>query len=175
MHFFSTATVALAVLVAEVAGRQITVVNNCAYTVWCVLDVLIASFRQAPKLTCPPHPGPVCTLTRRAPPSPRKPRGKAYSLNYTDDIPLIHYRSSPTAGSRTRTRRSPSPSPTTGSPVASGAAPAATLARALRVRTSVSLAAATAVSSVMRSLARYVPDPARDTSGPPGASCKLVR
>ncbi|KAM5538515.1 hypothetical protein V8D89_007848 [Ganoderma adspersum] len=34
MHFFSTATVTIAVLAAEVAGRQMTVVNNCAYTVW---------------------------------------------------------------------------------------------------------------------------------------------
>lgn len=45
MHFFSTATVALAALAAEVVGRQITVVNNCAYTVWYVLVVVILSAR----------------------------------------------------------------------------------------------------------------------------------
>ena len=36
---------ALAALAAEVVGRQITVVNNCAYTVWYVLVVVILSAR----------------------------------------------------------------------------------------------------------------------------------
>nr|VWO99778.1 Phosphate:H symporter (Phosphate:H symporter, variant) [Ganoderma boninense] len=68
MHLVSTVTVALVALTAKVASRQITVVNNCAYTVW-------------PGLFTDPS----------SPSKPTQATGYAPPFNHGDDRPLTFY------------------------------------------------------------------------------------
>ena len=61
MHFILTVAVSLSLLTTEVVGRQMTVANNCTYTIWYVLDIVIRSPSSWPMSSCahprPPRPG----------------------------------------------------------------------------------------------------------------------